>query len=88
MPNYGTTKLTPKEQKIVQLVSEGLTNKEIAQILGITRYVAANYLRPIFDKLGVWTRLELALWYLKKERENVRTSVNRRCRTFLSNFNS
>jgi DNA-binding CsgD family transcriptional regulator len=27
--------------------------------------VVKNYLRTIFDKTGTWTRLELALWYLK-----------------------
>ncbi len=38
------------------------TNRDIAQALGTTEQVVKNYLRTIFDKLGVWSRLELALY--------------------------
>ena len=41
---------------------EGLTNREIAKIIGTTEQVVKNYLRTAFDKLGVWSRLELALY--------------------------
>ena len=60
------TRFTPKEQRIVALVAEGLTNCQIAAIIGTTRYMIMNYLRTIFDKTGMWTRLELALWYVTK----------------------
>lgn len=40
----------------------GLTNREIAKIVGTTEQVIKNYLRTAFDKLGVWSRLELALY--------------------------
>jgi Bacterial regulatory proteins, luxR family len=39
-----------------------LTNPEIAKIVGTTEQVVKNYLRTAFDKLGVWSRLELALY--------------------------
>ena len=55
-------RLTPKEIKVATLVWEGLTNREIAGTIGTTEQVVKNYLRNTFDKLGVWSRLELALY--------------------------
>jgi DNA-binding NarL/FixJ family response regulator len=54
--------LTAKEIQVTTLVWEGLTNREIAKIVGTTEQVVKNYLRTAFDKLGVWSRLELALY--------------------------
>ena len=54
--------LTPKEIQVATLVWEGHTNREIAGMVGTTEQVIKNYLRTTFDKLGVWTRLELALY--------------------------
>lgn len=54
--------LTKKEVQVAVLVWEGLTNREIAQLIGTTEQVVKNYLRNTFDKLGVWSRLELALY--------------------------
>jgi DNA-binding NarL/FixJ family response regulator len=55
-------RLTAKEEQVAGLVWEGRTNREIAQTLGTTEQVVKNYLRNTFDKLGVWSRLELALY--------------------------
>jgi len=55
-------RLTRKEIQVATLVWEGLTNKDIAGVLGTSEQVVKNYLRTAFDKLGVWTRLELALY--------------------------
>ena len=55
-------RLTAKEVQVATLVWEGLTNREIASAIGTTEQVVKNYLRNIFDKLGVWSRLELALY--------------------------
>jgi DNA-binding NarL/FixJ family response regulator len=54
--------LTTKEIQVTTLIWEGLTNREIAKIVGTTEQVIKNYLRTAFDKLGVWSRLELALY--------------------------
>jgi len=54
--------LTAKEIQVSTLVWEGLTNREIAKIIGTSEQVVKNYLRTAFDKLGVWSRLELALY--------------------------
>jgi DNA-binding NarL/FixJ family response regulator len=57
-------KLSSKELKIISGVTQGLRNKEIAQDVGTTEQVVKNYLRKIYDKLGVSDRLELALYCL------------------------
>jgi DNA-binding NarL/FixJ family response regulator len=54
--------LTPREIQISILVWEGLTNREIGKIVGTSEQVVKNRLRTAFDKLGVWTRLELAMY--------------------------
>jgi len=54
--------LTSKEVEVALLVWEGLTNRDIAGRLQTTEQVVKNYLRNTFDKLGVWSRLELALY--------------------------
>jgi DNA-binding NarL/FixJ family response regulator len=55
-------KLSPKERQIISGVTQGLRNKEIAQEVGTTEQVVKNYLRKVYDKLGVSDRLELALY--------------------------
>jgi DNA-binding CsgD family transcriptional regulator len=55
-------RLTAKEIQVATLVWQGLTNKDIAGVLLTSEQVVKNYLRTAFDKLGVWTRLELALY--------------------------
>ena len=55
-------RLSAKEIQVATLVWQGLTNKDIAAVLRTSEQVVKNYLRTTFDKLGVWTRLELALY--------------------------
>jgi len=56
--------LTPKEALIVSCVTQGMKNREIAVRVGTTEQVVKNYLRKVYDKLGVADRLELALYCL------------------------
>jgi two-component system, NarL family, nitrate/nitrite response regulator NarL len=65
-PSGGRPKvqLTPKETVIVSCVTQGMKNKEIANRVGTTEQVVKNYLRKVYDKLGVADRLELALYCL------------------------
>jgi DNA-binding NarL/FixJ family response regulator len=55
-------RLTPKELRIVALIVQGYKNKDIATQLGTTEQVIKNYLRNVYDKIGVSDRLELALF--------------------------
>lgn len=55
-------RLTPKEIQVATRVWEGLTNREIGRLMSTSEQVIKNHLRSIFDKLGVWSRLELAMY--------------------------
>jgi len=57
-------KLSKKELAIIGCITRGMRNKEIAYQVGTTEQVIKNYLRKIYDKLGVSDRLELALYCL------------------------
>ena len=57
-------RLSPKELAIISCITQGKRNKEIAFQLGTSEQVIKNYLRKIYDKLGVSDRLELALYCL------------------------
>jgi len=55
-------RLSPKEMAIITCITQGKRNKEIAFQLGTTEQVIKNYLRNVYDKIGVSDRLELALF--------------------------
>jgi len=58
-----------REQLIIQRVAEGCKNREIADAIGTTEHMVKNYLRVIYDKLGMWNRVELALWHVARQNE-------------------
>jgi DNA-binding NarL/FixJ family response regulator len=66
---YGTRIPNEREQRVIQLVAQGLKNREVAEEIGTTEHVVKNYLRVIYDKLGLWNRVELALWYESRRSE-------------------
>ena len=53
--------LTPRERELVELVRQGLRNRDIAARLGVTEGTVKVYLHSIFDKAGVASRTELAI---------------------------
>lgn len=55
--------LTFQEQRIVALLTDGRTNKEIGEELGLTEKTVKNYLATIFDKLGISRRAQAAALY-------------------------
>ena len=55
----GTELLSARERQVIQHLAEGMTNREIAQALGLSPHTVKNYLFRIFDKLGVSSRTEL-----------------------------
>lgn len=68
---YGTRVPSEREQRVIELVAQGLKNKEVAEEIGTTEHVVKNYLRVIYDKLGLWNRVELALWYESRQMQSV-----------------
>ncbi|HKC70377.1 MAG TPA: response regulator transcription factor, partial [Terriglobales bacterium] len=58
----GNDLLTPREEQVVALVAEGLSNRDIARELSLSEHTVKKYLFRIFEKLGVSTRVELVLY--------------------------
>jgi len=67
---YGNRIPSARERQVIELVAQGLKNREVADAIGTTEHVVKNYLRIIYDKLGLWNRVELALWYEARRPEN------------------
>jgi DNA-binding NarL/FixJ family response regulator len=61
--------------QVAALMWEGQTNREIARAIGTTEQVVKNYLRNTFDKLGVWSRLELAIYVARHGGEKWRDEL-------------
>jgi DNA-binding NarL/FixJ family response regulator len=59
----GASSLSPREWQVARLAAQGYKNPEIAAQLGIRPSTVKNTLRKAFDKTGMGTRLELAVWY-------------------------
>lgn len=55
----GLSLLSKRELDVVRSLAEGLTNREIAERLGLSQHTIKNYLFRVYDKLGVSSRLEL-----------------------------
>jgi DNA-binding NarL/FixJ family response regulator len=62
--------LTEREQAVVHLVADGLSNREIATQLNLSQHTVKNYLFHVFDKIGVSSRVELVLCALTSPMAN------------------
>ncbi len=60
------TQLSPQERKVLALVAEGKTNKEIAVALGLSDKTVKNYLSNVFDKLNLSRRSEAAAFFARR----------------------
>ncbi len=75
--------LSKREEEIARLVAEGLSNRQISDRLGLSEHTIKNYLFRVFEKLGVATRVELALYALNRRQgrrsgpESVRSPASR-----------
>jgi DNA-binding NarL/FixJ family response regulator len=58
----GRSLLTPREEQVVALVADGLTNRGVAGELGLSEHTIKKYLLRIFDKVGISSRVELVLY--------------------------
>jgi DNA-binding NarL/FixJ family response regulator len=58
--------LSSRNWRVVELLHSGLKNCEIARAIGCTESAIKNSVVRIFDALGLWNRIELALWYERR----------------------
>jgi DNA-binding NarL/FixJ family response regulator len=60
--SQGRQLLTPREEQVVALVAEGLSNRGVARELNLSEHTVKKYLFHIFDKVGISSRVELVLY--------------------------
>jgi DNA-binding NarL/FixJ family response regulator len=58
----GAKLLTPREEQVVALVADGLSNRQVAHELSLSEHTIKKYLFHIFEKLGISSRVELVLY--------------------------
>ncbi|THJ18951.1 MAG: response regulator transcription factor [Nitrospira sp. CG24B] len=63
----GTDQLSTQEERVVALVAEGKTNKEIAAALGLSDKTVKNYLANVFQKLRITRRAQAAAFFVKRQ---------------------
>jgi DNA-binding NarL/FixJ family response regulator len=63
----GMSRLTPREADVVHLLADGQSTREISQKLKLSEHTIRNYLSAIYEKLGVSSRVELALYAVARE---------------------
>ena len=66
-PGGGMSRLTPRESEVVHLLAEGSSTRDISQKLALTEHTIRNYVSSIYEKLGVSSRVELALYAVARE---------------------
>ena len=71
----GLNLLSKRELEVVRCLAEGLTNREIAERLGLSQHTIKNYLFRVFDKLGVSSRMELLCLTLAQPGDRSRQGV-------------
>jgi two-component system nitrate/nitrite response regulator NarL len=62
----GKPLLSKREQDVVRGIAEGMTNREIAEHLKLSVHTVKNYVFKIFDRLGVFNRVEVALYAMSQ----------------------
>lgn len=62
-------RLTPAQSAVADLVSQGFSNKEIAYRLGLEEPTIKAYISLASKRLGLRNRVQLAVWYVRREYE-------------------
>ena len=66
-PKRNESALSPQEQRVLEFLAKGLTNKEIAASMQLSEKTVRNYLTSVFSKLHVARRTEAVAYYLKQQ---------------------
>ncbi|MBV9174013.1 MAG: response regulator transcription factor [Chloroflexi bacterium] len=57
--------MSPREREVVELITEGCTNREIAERLVISERTAENHVRRVLNRLGLQSRTQVAAWAVR-----------------------
>lgn len=74
----GDALLTKREQELVPLVANGLTNREMSRQLGVSEHTIKNHLFRIYEKLGISSRVELILYAISERDKSLSQLQSRR----------
>jgi DNA-binding NarL/FixJ family response regulator len=72
----GDNLLTKREDEVVRLIVEGMNTREISERLNLTSHTVRNYLYRIYEKLGIFSRVELVLYATNRNRVRERIATN------------
>lgn len=67
-------RFSEKQRRVIELVAAGKKNAQISEAIGTTEQVIKNSLHAIYDALGLWTRVEVALWFEARRRARLAAS--------------
>ena len=67
----GEMLLSTREHEVASKVAEGMRNREIAELLGVSEHTVKNHLFRIFERLGISNRVELILYLYSQKNESV-----------------
>ena len=66
MTGNGATGLTPRQVEVAALIADGLTNRQIAAELVLTKGTVANHVEHILNKLSCHSRAQVAVWAVRE----------------------
>jgi DNA-binding NarL/FixJ family response regulator len=67
----GDSLLSHREEQVLQLLADGLSNRELAKTLKLSEHTVKNHLFRIFDKLGVSSRMEAVLYAISQREQQI-----------------
>jgi len=73
-----TPRLSDRQSKIAFLVAEGYSNRDIAKELNLSEQIVKNVVHSLFDRLGVWNRVELANYFSEESSSGATEAARRR----------
>ncbi|WP_146842885.1 response regulator [Cellulomonas composti] len=72
-----TENLTPSEMRVLELIGEGLSNREIAERLGVAEKTVKNHITSLLAKMGLQRRTQVAAWVAARKHSSWRAEPGR-----------
>jgi DNA-binding NarL/FixJ family response regulator len=72
-----TESLTPSELRVIDLIGEGLSNREIAERLGVVEKTVKNHITSLLAKMGLQRRTQVAAWVASRKHAGWRSEPGR-----------